>query len=166
MLERVFKLQDHEFAAEVRWRGSTKNGYRAFSRMHYGSAPPSTAQLTLSADPTFRGDSEHLNPEQLLTIAASSCLMLTFLSIAAMQKIEVVNYEDSARAVMPRDSIPMRITTVFLNPIVTIGETEDVEMVEQLILRAHSECFIANSLASDAQLVPTVVRVDRKEVQP
>ena len=67
----------HRYRTELAWRGSTGAGYAAYDRTHEVSAPPAGVTLSLSADPTFRGDPERLNPEQLLLAAASSCQMLS-----------------------------------------------------------------------------------------
>ena len=91
----------HAYRARCSWSGSTGEGYEQYRREHVGSAPPAGDSLLLSADPAFRGQAEHLNPEQLVALAAASCQLLSFLSVAARARLDVVAYEDDAEGVMP-----------------------------------------------------------------
>src|SRR3546814_5282921 len=50
-----------------------------------------------SSDPAFHGDPDLHNPEDMLVLALSSCHMLSYLALAALEGLEVVAYEDSAR---------------------------------------------------------------------
>jgi len=60
----------HAYRARCSWSGSTGEGYEQYRREHAGSAPPAGDSLLLSADPAFRGQAAHLNPEQLVVLAA------------------------------------------------------------------------------------------------
>ena len=71
----------HQYSTALSWEGSTGAGYRAYGREH--DVQISEEILTLSADAAFRGDASLPNPEQLLLAAASSCLLLSFLAVAA-----------------------------------------------------------------------------------
>ncbi|WP_327152701.1 OsmC family protein [Nostocoides japonicum] len=103
----------------------------------------------------FRGDPQLTNPEQLLLAAASSCQLLSFLAVAARARLDVVGYVDEASAVMPEDERPMRITEIVLRPRIRL-RGRGSEKVPRLVRIAHEECFIANSLAVDVRIEPTV----------
>jgi len=147
-------VQVHEYRAELSWSGSTAAGYRSYDRAHRVKAPPAEAELVLTSDPAFRGDAGYLNPEQLLTAAASSCQMLSFLALAARSGIDVVSYVDSALATMPMDVA--RIETIVLHPVVTVRGPVNVAEVTALVNQAHEECFIARSLKTDVTIEPRV----------
>ena len=149
----------HQYRTELSWHGSTGGGYAAYDRTHQVTAPAAGVTLTLSADPTFRGDPTRLNPEQLLLAAASSCQMLSFLSLAAREGIDVVSYEDSAEALMPLEDKPVRITRITLRPRVAVVGPGDGERLRALMVRAHHECFIASSLNSEITIEPEIVEV-------
>lgn len=155
----------HRYVARTCWRGSTGAGYDAYDRAHHASTPPANGAprgQTLSADPAFRGDPAHQNPEQLLLLAASSCQLLSFLAVAARARIDVVAYEDDAEATMPEHPRPMRITRITLRPRITIaGDAPPDERLHRLVQLAHRECFIANSLTAQFVLEPTFVRKPR-----
>jgi organic hydroperoxide reductase OsmC/OhrA len=152
----------HRYRTELSWHGSTGGGYAAYDRTHRVGAPPSNVTLTMSSDPAFRGDPELPSPEQLLLAAASSCQMLSFLAVVAREGIDVVSYEDSAEAVMPDDDKPVRITSLTLRPRVVVGRGAG-ERVRALMVRAHHDCFIANSINAEIILEPEVRHADGSE---
>ena len=146
----------HEYRARCSWSGSTAEGYDSYSRAHTLECPPAPAQLAMSGDPTFLGDPNLLNPEQLLLAAAVSCQLLSFLAVAARARIDVWRYEDDAEADMPEDIKPMRITAIRLRPRITVAEGTDAARVQKLVALAHNECFVANSLTSEMDIQATV----------
>lgn len=148
----------HHYRVRCRWSGSTGAGYEGYSREHVAEAPPAEEALRLSSDPAFRGDPRLLNPEQLVVLAAASCQLLSFLAVAARARIEVVDYEDEAEAVMPEDDPPARITRIVLRPRIRAiaGPGASVARLEHLVEVAHRECFIANSLRSEIVVEPTI----------
>jgi len=149
----------HRYRTELTWRGSTGGGYAAYDRTHRVSTAPGNVALTLSADPSFRGRPELPNPEQLLLAAASSCQLLSFLALAARDGIDVISYEDAAEAFMPDDDKPVRITQITLRPRLVVASGAG-ERVRALLLRAHHECFIANSITAEIILEPEIRRAD------
>jgi organic hydroperoxide reductase OsmC/OhrA len=146
----------HTYRCRLDWTGSTGAGYDAYDRTHRAGCPPASSELRLSSDPAFGGNSDLLNPEQLLVAAASSCQMLSFLAYAARARIDIVSYVDEAEAVMPEDDKPMRITEIVLRPRIVVGGEADEERVRHLVERAHRACFIANSLRSEITIEPQI----------
>ncbi len=148
----------HRYATSLEWEGSTGAGYEAYDRTHRASAPPGRPELTLTADPAFRGDPTRLDPERLLVLAASSCQLLSFLAVAARARIDVVAYRDDAEGIMPMDDRPFRITAITLRPEITLRGDVDDDRLRHLVDVAHGECFIANSLTTEITVEPTFVR--------
>lgn len=147
----------HRYEARLHWTGSTGAGWDHYDRAHTVSAPPAEQEVRVTTGES-KGDPSILNPEQLLLMAASSCQMLWFLHLAAKARIDVVAYEDDARAVMPDDDPPVRITEIALRPVITVeGETSE-ERVRKLTETAHEHCFIANSLTSSMTIEPRIER--------
>lgn len=143
----------HHYTAQVAWAGSTGVGYAHYTRTHEVTAGSGNA-TTVTADVPFRGEPGVLNPEELLLTAAVSCQLLSFLAVAAKARLDVVRYADSARAVMPGDVLPQRITDIYLNPqIMVCGRRANVQ---RLVEVAHRECFIAHSLTATFHICPTV----------
>jgi organic hydroperoxide reductase OsmC/OhrA len=144
--------------ARLEWDGSTGEGYRVYSRAHSASAPPAEATLRLSADPHFRGDAALLNPEQLVVLAASSCQLLSFLSLAARRHLDVIRYTDDATGHLSADLRRARIELIELAPVIEVAPGVDEALVLALVEQAHEECYIARSLTSTVTITATVSR--------
>jgi organic hydroperoxide reductase OsmC/OhrA len=147
-------VQVHEYRCELSWAGSTGGGYRAYDRAHHARMPPAKAELDMTSDAAFRGDPDLLNPEQLLTAAAASCQMLSFLALAARAHLNVVAYSDDALARMPMTTA--RIETILLKPHITIAGPVEEGVVERLVHEAHETCYIARSLKTEITIEPEV----------
>lgn len=153
----------HIYQSSLAWSGSTGAGYRAYSRTHQVSTPPATAGFEVSADTPFGGDSQFVNPEQLLLAAASSCQLLSFLALAARAGVDVVRYEDDAEAVMPVTRGRMRITRIVLRPRIVVAAGTDLKQVTDLVSAAHDSCYVANTLTAEVALEPAVEHYDQAE---
>jgi organic hydroperoxide reductase OsmC/OhrA len=145
-------MTTHSYASTLRWAGRTQD-YDSYSRDH--AITMSGTMVATSADSAFRGDAALPNPEQFVVAAASSCQLLSFLAVAALAGVEVLEYEDAAAGIMPDDERPMRLTSIVLRPrIVVRGAT--MERVERLLRKAHQQCYIANSLITEVTIEPTI----------
>jgi len=143
------------YETRVHWTGSTGLGWENYDRTHVATAAGAEQEVRVTTGES-KGDPRILNPEQLVLMAASSCQMLWFLHLAAKARIDVVEYEDSATALMPTDERPVRITEIALRPrIVVAGEASEAR-VRKLADTAHEHCFVANSLNAQMTLQPTV----------
>jgi organic hydroperoxide reductase OsmC/OhrA len=143
------------YNADLRWSGSTGLGWERYDRAHTASAPPAEPELILTTGEE-KGDRRHLNPEQLLVTAASSCQMLWFLHLAAKARIDVVAYTDQALGEMPRGAEPAWVERIRLRPRITIRGEASTERVLKLCETAHRHCNVANSLRSEIRIDPTV----------
>ena len=145
----------NRYETRARWTGSTGVGWDHYDRAHIGTAPGATQEVRLTTGES-KGDPSILNPEQLLLMAASSCQMLWFLHLAAKARIDVVEYDDSAVALMPTDQEPVRITEITLRPRIVVTGDASEERIGKLVQMAHEHCFVANTLNSEMTLQPTV----------
>lgn len=148
--------QVHRYTTTVSWKGSTAEGYENYDRRHTAKAPPAHATLALASDPAFRGDPTLLNPEALLVVSASSCQLLSFLTVAARARVDVVSYDDDAEAVMPEDDKPVRITRIVLRPRIVVRGEHPVDKIERLVRIGHDECYVANSLRTEVVVEPEI----------
>lgn len=147
----------HHYTARIGWHGTTGAGYGGYSRTHTATAPPATQELSLSADPAFRGDADLLDPEQLLVTAASSCQLLSFLAVAARAGLDVRAYEDVATAVLDTGGVSPQIVEIRLAPVVRVAAGTDHEQVRAAAASAHRGCYIANTLTCPVHVEVTVV---------
>ncbi len=140
------------FSARTSWSGSTGVGWDNYDRAHTARAEPAKQELTVTTAEE-RGNSDHLNPEQLLLMAASSCQLLWFLHLAAKARIDVVTYEDECEAEMPED----RVERIVLRPEITVAGNVGKDRVLKLCEQAHRHCNVAKSLSCPVELEPRLV---------
>jgi organic hydroperoxide reductase OsmC/OhrA len=145
----------HRYETRIRWSGSTGVGWEAYDRTHTGRAPPADQSLTLTTGEA-KGDSRHLNPEQLVVMAAASCQMLWFLHLAAKARIDIVSYADDSVGEMPLDGDPARLERIALRPRIAVRGSASEQRVRKLCETAHRYCNVASSLNSEIVIEPRV----------
>ena len=149
----------HTYDLTVTWTGDQGRGtadYRSYGRDHVVSAD-GRPDLAGSSDPTFRGDADRWNPEQLLVAALSQCHMLWYLHLCATNDVVVTRYVDDAHGEMrTHNDGSGEFTSVVLRPRVTVAEPEMVERAVALHADAPQLCFIARSVNFPVDHEPTV----------
>ena len=152
----------HDYRLALRWddRGVGTVDYRTYPRQ-FRVTTPGKPELVGSADPHFRGDAQLYNPEELLVIALSSCHLLSYLALAARERIEVVGYTDEASGRMIGDGDGGRFAHVVLRPQVTIAPGADEARALALHRDAHASCYIASSVSFPVTHEPNVVMLAR-----
>ncbi|MEZ5975576.1 MAG: OsmC family protein [Planctomycetota bacterium] len=136
-----------EHKATIAWRmDDGEFTYETYPRDHEIRVEKLT--IPASSAPEFKGNPDHMDPEQGLVAAISSCHMLTFLAICAKKKIGVRSYTDEAVGVLEaNEEKKLAVTRVTLHPRVEFdGPAPDAETLEKLHDSAHRNCFIANSV--------------------
>lgn len=127
--------------------------YDTYSRDHLWQFPPD-ATLAASAASEFLGSAEKTDPEQAFVAAVSSCHMLSLLAIAARRRLVVLSYHDDAVGFLEKNSAGrLAITRIELRPTIEFEEEVSAEVLAKLHDRAHHECFIANSVTTDIQVI-------------
>lgn len=140
---------EHNYSVAVSWtgnRGSGTSGYRDYGRDHTVSAAGKPA-IAGSADPSFRGDRERWNPEELMLAALAQCHMLSYLHAAASAGVTVVAYDDEAIGTMRQTADGGgHFTSATLRPRVVITDAAQLGLAEELHAEAARMCFIASSV--------------------
>jgi organic hydroperoxide reductase OsmC/OhrA len=152
-------VTDHHYALAVEWqgnRGTGTSGYRDYGRTVLLRAE-GKPDLLGSADPTFRGDADRWNPEELLVAALSQCHLLSYLHSAVNHGVVVVAYADEPVGTMEQVGQGGRFTSVVLRPTVTVAEASMVETARAIHHEASTNCFIAASVAFPVTHEPTVL---------
>lgn len=145
----------HHYLTKIEWTGNLGSGtfdYRSYSRNHIISAS-TKPEILSSSDPSFRGDNTRYNPEELFLSSISSCHMLWYLHLCAVNHLVVEEYIDKAEGVMEEESNGSgHFTSVTLKPQVTFSGNPDLELAKKLHHEAHAKCFIANSVNFDVKI--------------
>lgn len=116
------------------------------------------ASSATSSVPMPYSKAENVDPEEAFVAALCSCHMLTFLYLAAIERLVVDRYDDLAVGTMTRNSAGrLSMSRVRLAP--EIGFSGTVPPTDALIDRlhhaAHEECYIANSVRTEVIVAGT-----------
>lgn len=141
--------KQHHYAMSLVWTGNDGSGtqsYRSYRRDHEITAAGKPS-IPGSSDPSFRGDRARYNPEELLVASLSSCHMLWYLHLCAVNGVVVLDYRDEAGGTMQEeDDGGGAFVRVVLEPRVTIAKGGDRGKALALHEEAHHLCFIARSV--------------------
>lgn len=141
-------MAEHHYKVKTVWTGNQGKGtlnYHSYTRDHEISSDGKRV-IQASSDPAFRGDRSKYNPEELLVSSISSCHMLWYLHLCAVNDIVVTSYADQAKGTMVEsDDGGGRFKEVTLYPEVTITDQSKISKAIELHREAHRLCFIANS---------------------
>src|SRR5262249_47850130 len=149
------------YSATIRWeRGDQPFIDNKYSRGHTwlfdggvevpASSSPHSVRLPYSR-------TNAVDPEEAFVASLSSCHMLWFLFIAAKRGFCVNSYVDNAEGVMAKNaSGKLAMTRVTLRPKIVFGGNllparNDIESMHH---KAHTECFIANSVKTEVLCEP------------
>ncbi|PMS16871.1 peroxiredoxin [Trinickia dabaoshanensis] len=149
---------EHKYRVSVQWtgnRGTGTSGYREYGRDHVIRAV-NKPDIPGSSDPAFRGDAARWNPEDLLVASASACHELWYLHLCSDAGIRVVEYHDEAEGTMLDSAEQGRFTEIVLHPRVVIRRGDDRALALELHHKAHSQCYVANSVNFPIRCEPTV----------
>jgi organic hydroperoxide reductase OsmC/OhrA len=150
-----------EFRASIVWeRDNQVFSDNKFSRRHRWLFDGGAEVLASSSPHTLpepMSDPAGIDPEEAFVAALASCHMLWFLAIAAARGYRVDAYSDNPVGVMgAMDDGRKRITHVVLKPHATFGSERQPthEEINRMHQKAHSNCFIANSVNSEVTCTP------------
>ena len=149
------------FTTHLEWTGAAKGPTRhpaTFSRELNVSLEAMT--LPMSSAPAYRGDPSRGNPEQLFVASISACHALTYLFLAAKNGVAVAAYTDDAEGRLALVDGKIRMWRVILRPQITLETGASETRARELVAKAHDNCFIANSVSTPVEIVPTVVFAD------
>ena len=141
------------FKLTVNWQSSPSEEGE-FNRDHevkFGTGQ----SIQASSAPEYKGNADKVNPEESLLAALSSCHMLTFLAIAHLKRLPVASYVDNATADLGKNEAgKVAVVKMTLAPKVTFAQGVDVdeETLAKIHEKAHTNCFIANSLACEVEI--------------
>jgi organic hydroperoxide reductase OsmC/OhrA len=152
--------REHHYALSIEWTGNLGTGtsdYRAYTRNHFVTAEHKP-NILASSDPHFRGDKTRYNPEEMLVAALSSCHMLSYLHLCAVNGVVVLEYKDSATGTMVENPDGSgQFTRVTLNPTVKVKDPSTNAKASELHGQAEKLCFIARSVNFPVHHKPSIV---------
>jgi len=149
--------KEHRYRCSIAWTGNTGAGtesYKAYGRDHTINAG-AKAEIAGSSDPAFRGDASRWNPEDMLVASASTCHMLWYLHLCAVNRVVVLDYRDEAEGIMLEEADGSgAFSRIVLHPQVKLSPASSEEKARELHHEAHKMCFVANSLKCEIVTEP------------
>ena len=146
-----------EHIVNLLWKNESEDfSYKNYDRTHSWKFEGGIV-VKASAAPEYLGKKELVNPEEAFAASLASCHMLTFLAIASMKKYTVEIYEDTAVAILEKnEKSRMAVTKLYLRPKITFtGDNfPNKTIINEIHHRAHTECFIANSVLTEIIIEP------------
>ena len=140
--------QTHEYATTVEWHEARRGTVSTAGR----------PAIATGAPPEFGGSDDVWSPEHLCIAAVNSCVMLTFIAIAANSKLPFRAYTASATGTLEKvEGRGIEITRIVVRPRITIGADVDRAKVDRLVKMAESNCYVSNSLKATVTLEPEIV---------
>jgi organic hydroperoxide reductase OsmC/OhrA len=114
-------------------------------------------ELVVGPPPAFDGMAGVWSPEHLFVLAAASCWLTTFLTMARLSSFDVVDVEVEASGdVARRADRRFHVPSIVLRPRVTIAHETDRERALRLIAKAEAGCLVHLSMRTEVALEPVV----------
>ncbi|MGC1373611.1 MAG: OsmC family protein [Candidatus Sulfotelmatobacter sp.] len=152
-------MKQHMYEVRMQWIGNDGVGTKTYTsyRRDYAIIGEGKPEIPGSSDPNFRGDRSRYNPEELLVASLSSCHMLWYLHLCAVNHISVVEYHDAASGVMRENNDGSgEFVRVVLKPMVKLSAGDDRAKATELHHEAHRLCFIARSVNFAVEVDPEI----------
>ena len=154
----------HQYTTTTIWTGNRGTGtseYKAYDRAHIIRIRDK-ADIQGSSDAAFRGDKTKHSPEDLFVSTLSTCHMLWYLHLCAVNGVIVTEYSDEATGILRESPDGSgRFQQVTLNPVVTVSDITMIDKANALHGEAHKMCFIANSVNFPVLHQPTAIVATR-----
>ena len=153
--------KEHRYRPVISWTGNAGQGtagYKAYERSHIISAP-GKPDIPGSSDANFRGDASRWNPEDLFVVSASTCHMLWYLHLCAVNDVVVLDYRDEPEGLMIEEADGSgAFARIVLKPKIRLAAASSEDRARELHHAAHRNCFIANSVKCEIATEPVFSR--------
>lgn len=148
------------YTARIHWSNDGEKFLsNSYSRAHSwafdgGLTVPASSSPHIVPEPM--SVAANVDPEEAFVASISSCHMLWFISYAAKEGLLIKSYTDDAIGTMGNSSKgKLAMLRVELHPkvILVSGIKLDTSVAESLHEQAHEQCFIANSVHTEIQVI-------------
>jgi len=147
-------MSEHKVTTE--WKRETEDfDAKTYNRSHEWHFDGGVV-VKASAPAIYQGNDDMVDPEQAFTASLASCHMLTFLFIAQQKGFVLDSYTDHAVGEVSKNAEgKMAVTKVTLTPKIVFSGDKQPDTSELSLLHemAHKNCFIANSVMTEVEVV-------------
>lgn len=121
------------------------------------SSPILPDKIEVATPPEFpNGIKEIWTPEHLFVAAVNSCLMSTFLLVAANSKFEFISFECNAVGKIEKVEGKFAVTEITLKPTLVIPSTQNEAKAKRVLEMSEKACAISNSIKTKINLEPII----------
>jgi organic hydroperoxide reductase OsmC/OhrA len=128
------------FETQLNWVGDT---------MGVLSANHADGVIHTANAPAFGGEGRYWSPQHLFLGAIISDFMTTCLAYSAKQKLPLTHFECNAIGAIKVVEHKYRFTQIDLWPKIFIADEQFRDTANEVILKTHGNCLVANSLNAD-----------------
>jgi organic hydroperoxide reductase OsmC/OhrA len=133
----------YDYQVDVEWGAERHGSVRALGR----------PEIAVGAPPEFQGTDDVWSPEHLTLAAVNSCMMLTFIAIAANSKLSFEGYAASAHGRLEKvEGRGMVFTSIVVRARVTVRPDADRSRLERVLRMTEKNCFVSNSMTAAVTL--------------
>jgi organic hydroperoxide reductase OsmC/OhrA len=137
----------HTYRTDVTWTGGRSGRLEAEGLPTLRTGPP----------PEFGGEAGNWTPEHLFVAAATSCLMATFLAVAAFSKLEVSSYVSRASGTVEKvEDQGWMFGGLEIEVDLKVPAEADVVRALKLMRKAEQSCLVAKSMRAPVKVRVTV----------
>lgn len=137
----------HEYRTSTRWT-ERRNGI---------ITSPGLPALTVGAPPDFGGDEGVWSPEHFFVASAEVCIMLTFMAIAGMSKVDVAGWRSAAKGeVSKAEGKGFMFTNIEIKAEILLARSSDVEKAEHILRKAEQHCLVTQSVKTPVEFRYTI----------
>jgi organic hydroperoxide reductase OsmC/OhrA len=132
----------HEYSTSVTWTERRRGKLEA----------PGLPTVTTGAPPDFGGEEGVWSPEHFFVASAEVCVMLTFLAIAEMSKLEVAGWSSSAQGKVEKvEGQGFLFTRLEIDAEVQVKRESDVHKAERILQKAENNCLVTKSMKTPVE---------------
>lgn len=143
----------HDYVVDVEWDSTRKGSLTSVGLRD---------TIEVATPPEFpQGIPGIWSPEHLFTAAVNSCLMTTFLAIAANSNLEFLAFTSKGTGKLTMENGKYRMTEVTLEPKLTISDPGQLERARRILEKSEAACLISNSINSTIIFLPQVFVEDK-----
>ena len=132
-----------EYKTSVTWDGAERGTASTEGRPSLAFTPPLE----------FGGTEDAWNPELMLVSAVESCMLLTSLSVAAKQKLEIASYSSTAVGRMEKTAEGLRFTGIDVHVTLKPVHEADAEKAKKCVAIAERYCPVSNAVKCPVRVV-------------
>jgi organic hydroperoxide reductase OsmC/OhrA len=113
--------------------------------------------LQIAPPPEFQGDPGLWTPEHLYVASVNACVVMTFLAIAELSKLDFVSISSNARGKLEKvEGSGYEITEIAVTPTLILRDSRDIERAGRILDKAEKTCLISKSIKTVVRLEPEI----------